>query len=539
MQVASEWTGLGPAARFPESAAAIPATDAEAAAIDDAVRDETLRWPAPPDRAAEAERFGDRSAVARARAVGIARASKACVERPNRSPHGGVPAGLTPPPEGTGAAAGAETASEPERPVPFEIASGPDTRGAAPEATGAVGKGARRDAMAPPTRPGATLALARGGAIAWMVAVVMALAALPSAPSPAAAALDESGRWPPAADLDRIEAEPVTFASSSPFVPADAGPGAPPAIARGTFYRPDRDRRAQAGTERAPAVMLLHGAGGVSRAREETYARQLAAQGVAVLVIDVFAARAEGAGGFVERILAITESMALADAFAGLRWLAERPDVDPERVAIVGFSFGGIASIGAAYEQAVRAFGARPDDGPDERSGRSGSGAERLPAFAAHVSFYGPCIGRWQDPATTGAPVLMLWGDRDEIMDAEACAQLADDLERGGSSVRTVVYPEALHRWDGGNRTPWRASRHVADCRFTVDRTGRVREEGTGLAMTGPITRRLILAACSSEDGFLIGADPGLRERSNAELARFLNPVLFPPSRGAGSDPRD
>jgi hypothetical protein len=68
----------------------------------------------------------------------------------------------------------------------------------------------------------------------------------------------------------------------------------------------------------------------------------------------------------------------------------------------------------------------------------------------------------------------------------------------------------------------------VADCRFTVDADGRVRETGTGLAMTGPVTRRLILAACSSDEGYLIGSDEAVRVQSNGELARFLNPVLFP-----------
>jgi dienelactone hydrolase len=73
---------------------------------------------------------------------------------------------------------------------------------------------------------------------------------------------------------------------------------------------------------------MLHGAGGVLGAREHTYGSQLAAMGAAALVIDTFAARRNRAAGFTERLLEITESMAIADAYAGLRWLAQRPEID-------------------------------------------------------------------------------------------------------------------------------------------------------------------------------------------------------------------
>jgi len=252
-------------------------------------------------------------------------------------------------------------------------------------------------------------------------------------------------------------------------------------------------------------VVLLHGAGGVSGAREGRYARELAAQGVAVAVIDVFGAR--GGGGFVERLVNITEAMALADAFATLSWLHARPDVDASRAALIGFSYGGMSAVFAAYRQVVEVYGPPL-------------------AFAAHVAFYGPCIARFEDVRTTGAPVLMLWGDRDAIMDAEACATLAADLEAGGSAV-TIRRYDAMHRWDGGS-SRWRAPAHIADCRFRVSASGIVRDARTRLVMAGPAIRATILAFCANRDGYLIGADEAVRRRSNAALARFLNPVLFP-----------
>ena len=47
--------------------------------------------------------------------------------------------------------------------------------------------------------------------------------------------------------------------------------------------------------------------------------------------------------------------------------------------------------------------------------------------FAAHVAVYGPCIARFEEIETTGAPIMMMWGTEDAIMDAEECAATAED----------------------------------------------------------------------------------------------------------------
>ena len=49
------------------------------------------------------------------------------------------------------------------------------------------------------------------------------------------------------------------------------------------------------------------------------------------------------------------------------------------------------------------------------------------------------------------------------------------------------------------------------------------------------MTRRLILAACVTDDGYLIGGDPDIRQQSNAVLGRFLARLFgFPLSAEAG-----
>src|SRR5947207_3411049 len=262
--------------------------------------------------------------------------------------------------------------------------------------------------------------------------------------------------WPDPASLADIQGVPVSWPSSSPFAIEDIGDDpddAPPTTALGRFYLPPGPHAARS----VPAVVLLHGSGGVLASRELTYAPQLARMGVAALVVDSFGARHDRGTAFIERILNITETMMLADAYSGLGFLATRPEIDPHRVVLTGFSYGAMAAMYGLYAQVAE---------------KLAPGGLR---FVGHVAFYGPCITRFADSRTTGAPLLMLLGGADEITDQRRCAEIAADLRAGGSQVETIVYPGAVHQWDGGfERRP--IGRNLSGCSFLVERDGTVRD---------------------------------------------------------------
>lgn len=316
--------------------------------------------------------------------------------------------------------------------------------------------------------------------------------------------------WPDPASVSSIRGEDVTFPSSSPFVPSDIGRNDdddPPTAAVGRLFLPPGPR-----TEHTvPAVIMLHGAGGVIANRELTYGPQLAAMGVAALVIDSFGARRDRATSFVDRLIEITETMMVADAYAGLGYLARRPEIDPRRVVLTGFSYGAMATTYALYAQI----------------------ADRLAPpglrFAGHVAFYGPCIARFTDRRTTGAPLLMLVGADDELIDPERCAEVANDLVAGGSAVETISYPDAVHQWDGAFERRL-IGRNLAGCRFRVERDGTVRDRHTALAMTGPFLRKLVLALCVSSKPYPIGRDDRIRAMSNRDYGTFLSRIFASPN---------
>ncbi len=330
--------------------------------------------------------------------------------------------------------------------------------------------------------------------------------------SPAWAEPDLTPPWPGAAELNGVSGLRVSFPSRSPFVLAHAGGDDtrnPPTEAVAGLFLPDEASAAVP----VPAVILLHGAAGVLSSREMTYARQLASRGVAALVIDAFAARRDRAAGFVDRLIEITETMVLADAFAGLRYLASLPEVDGERVALIGFSYGGMVTTYAAYEQVAERLA------PD---------GER---FAAHVAFYGPCVASFADARATGAPLLMLYGGLDAIVDPERCDAVADELRGGGADVEIEVYADAYHQWDGRSAGPRRIGANLAPCRFRVDARGGIWNLPWRLPMTNTLTRKVALALCVDRDGYLIGRDDDVRARANARLAGFLERVLVEAGR--------
>lgn len=312
--------------------------------------------------------------------------------------------------------------------------------------------------------------------------------------------------WPALETTAGVRVEAVSFLSSNAFTPAQLLRGKPKsALAAATLYLP-RDATPDHTT---PAVVFLHGAAGMIGARSETYGRQLAAMGIAALTIDTFGTRRDLAESFTGRVLHITETMFLADAYAGLHYLASRPEIDPHRVVLAGFSWGGMATIYALYAEFADPLGAGL-------------------RFAGHVAFYAPCIARFIDNRTTGAPLLMLYGQADELIRPDRCTEVAADLRAGGSEVNIMSYPGAVHQWDGA--MPRRLiGRNLSGCRFRVEPDGTVRDERTGLAMRGPMTRTVILALCVSSQPFPIGRDDAVRAQSNRDFGAFLARLFAEP----------
>ncbi len=192
--------------------------------------------------------------------------------------------------------------------------------------------------------------------------------------------------------------------------------------------------------KKIPAVVILHGSAGVD-SRGDFYETALNAAGIATLQIDMWEAR--GVGGAVGRPAA--PILTLPDAFSALAFLAARPDIDPARIGVLGFSWGGVNSLASAERLYTASFG----------GGRQ---------FKAHVAHYPVCYAanaaiRGLPPAAqlgtqflnlTGAPVLVQVGSLDGYDNGAArCRALAQAVNpTHANAVEVVEYPGAQHAFD-------------------------------------------------------------------------------------------
>jgi dienelactone hydrolase len=190
---------------------------------------------------------------------------------------------------------------------------------------------------------------------------------------------------------------------------------------------------AEGGTApRVPAVVICHGSDGVD-ARGRFHAQALHAAGFATLELDMWSARGtvRGAPG---RPKSVPET--LPDAFAALAFLARQPEVDPERIAIMGFSWGGVVSVLSATRRYADAL------------------AEPGTRFAAHAAFYPVLWSYNRAPGhelrgLTGAPVLIHAGGADAYDTPEVCDAFLAGLDPADRAhVELVVHPGATHAFD-------------------------------------------------------------------------------------------
>lgn len=237
-------------------------------------------------------------------------------------------------------------------------------------------------------------------------------------------------------------------------------------------------------TEPHPAIISLHGCGGlldekgvISRNRYRV-AEYFNVEKIHVLLLDSFTPRG------VKSICEIPTSQRTVryedrreDVFAAMQWLAQQPNVDKNRIAVVGYSNGGgtVLSVLDRTDKAVRGQSIQPK---------------------AAIAYYPPCqryTQMWNYEIS--APLLLMIGKLDDWTPAEHCPSLQGKVKRAQPDALfdLVLYPDSHHGFDGYGEL-------------------RVR---TGLATrTGKAT---------------VGANPTAREDSLRRMFDFLSSTLNAP----------
>jgi dienelactone hydrolase len=184
------------------------------------------------------------------------------------------------------------------------------------------------------------------------------------------------------------------------------------------------------------AVVMLCGqggwAGGGPNAEHQTFwARKLVGWGYVALQVESFSPRGP------RSVETVTADVACHDAYAAKTYLSALPFVDPENIAVMGWSHGGIAVLSIIDRSLILNREQVISDG-------QGLSVRKVSPFKAAVAFY-PYSHPLSDPDT---PLLVLTGRKDDACPVFMTSSLKNDYARTKCEFSLKIYPNAYHAFD-------------------------------------------------------------------------------------------
>ncbi len=261
---------------------------------------------------------------------------------------------------------------------------------------------------------------------------------------------------------------------------------------------------------RVPVVILMHGLGGLSTNHDD-WARALNEWGIAAFMVDSLSGR--GIVGLTGGDYQLSALARMVDAYRALGMLAQHPRIEPDRIAVMGFSAGTAAAVFSASERFSASYGP--------------PGAQ----FAAHFCLYANCMTRFRDDAKVVArPIRMFYGTADDWTPVEPCRALIADMRKGGADATLTEYAGATHVYDlpMKGRVTLPQATTARKCSLAEGEGGQVLNTKTGQAFT--------MSDPCLERGVTLQYDEAATTATR-EAVRTLLASLFPAKPLAGPGP--
>ena len=173
-------------------------------------------------------------------------------------------------------------------------------------------------------------------------------------------------------------------------------------------------RLPQGANGRLPAVVLLHGSGGVGGGTE-LWAKHFNEIGVASFLIDSFSGRGITQTSSNQALLGRYNM--IVDAYRGADLIGAHPRIDPNRIAVIGFSRGGQSALYSSLKRFQATWTPRV-------------------TFAAHIPLYASCNPTLIDDTDVSAvPIRLYHGAADDYVPVAPCRAYVERLRAAGRDV--------------------------------------------------------------------------------------------------------
>jgi len=257
-----------------------------------------------------------------------------------------------------------------------------------------------------------------------------------------------------------------------------------------------------------PLVVISIGSQGFKSGREELYSRALTEIGIAAFVVDSFGPR-----GFSETTSGqgrLSMAGSTSDALHAIAHLRNDPRFDSGKIGILGYSRGGHASVASHHRQLQQAVLGRPD------------------AIAAHVALYPALNPRWRHPQPTRAPMLLLYGEADDLVPAWKPKACAKEIEAAGGAIELLGYADAHHGFDSIMPAAPVSSANSSRCNTFIEDDGDIIEDTSKIRAGADWAQFLdsIQKICGSVGG-TVGYGPAPRDVAVPKVQGFFRANLI------------